>query len=172
MNTSRTKSRLKRTLGLAVAPVATCVLMAGLMATPASAEQRCTGATASNVCLNIDPTSQTDQDYMVHIGIDIHMSQAQAQAILDGPGDPFSARMMGSDPLSDDDLFNVHLTGESASAEAGLSANFDMVASRSQLDEDDSFFDDVDEVFGRVKLVDPGTGAVTFYNTPIITRVF
>jgi hypothetical protein len=169
MVTTHTGRRLKRTLGLALAPTAAFVLMAGVMAAPASAEQRCTGAAGSNVCLSID---DFNGGFRVHIGIDVHMSLAQAQAILDAPGDPFSARMMGSDPLSDDVLFNVHLTDEGASAGSGLSADFDMVASRSQLNEDDSFFDDVDEVFGRVKLVDPGTGAVTFYNSPIISRVF
>jgi hypothetical protein len=160
--------RLRRTLGLAVAPAAALVLMAGVMAAPASAEQRCTGAPASNVCLSIE---NFNDGFSVHIGIDIHMSRAQAQAILDAPGEPFSARMMGSDPVSDDVLFNVRLTGESA-WDGGLSADFDMNAARSQLDEDDSFFDDVDEVFGRVKLVDPGTGATIFYNSPIISRVF
>jgi hypothetical protein len=163
------KRRLRRGLGVMAASGGTIALIMSALAVPASAEQKCTGRPDSNVCLSID---NFNGGYLIHVGIDVHMSLQDAQAILDAPGEPFSARMMGSDPLSDDELFPIVLMGTGASAETGLGADFQIVAARSQLNEDDSFFDDVDEVFARIQLVDPRTGTTRFFNSLQFVRVF
>jgi hypothetical protein len=166
----RLKRRLRRTLRVAAVPAVAIALLAGVMAAPAFAEPACGGKVdVSYTCLWIDPVQE---GYKIHIGIDVHMSQEDAQAILDAPGDPFRARLMGSDPLFDDELFTLRLTGQGASAESGLSADFDYVASRSQLNEDDDFLDDVDDVFGKVDLVDPFTGDTRTFDSPMFHRVF
>src|ERR1043165_1295315 len=43
-------------------------------------------------------TQYTNGTIGVHIGIDIAMSQQDAQAILDSPGEEFSATIFGDDP--------------------------------------------------------------------------
>src|SRR6266542_84272 len=97
------------------------------LADPASAEMKCTGRPDSNVCLTITPTWD-NRDYYVHVGIDVHMSLATAQRYVD-QGSPLTAKIMGADPGADDFRFFMRVTDLGASADYGLSADFDYTAS-------------------------------------------
>jgi hypothetical protein len=164
-------TRVRRRLlgGLAAAALTTGAL--GLMAGPASAEQKCTGRPDSNVCLAIT-TNSNQSTYFIHVGIDVHMSRASAQQYIDASGgNPFNARMWGSDTFSDDDLFPVFLTDIGASDESGLSADFDVAVAQFSMDEDDDLFDDVDEVYASINLRSP-SGRTFNYRSPTFTQVF
>jgi hypothetical protein len=141
-----------------------------MMASPASAEMRCTGRPESNVCLSIEPTPD-GRDYYVHVGIDIHMSLAEAQRYV-GQGSPLTAKIMGSDTFSDDFRFFMRVTDLGASADSGLSADFDYVASQSQMNEDDSIFDDVDEIYATIDLYDAQSGRHFSYRSDTFEQVF
>ncbi|MGH3625331.1 MAG: hypothetical protein ACRDQ5_26695 [Sciscionella sp.] len=162
----RTKRRLVQTL--VVATIGASAI--GLTATPAMAEQRCTGPGRQQRVPVHQPAQQ--RGIRGHLGIDFHISGQDAQAIIDAPGDPFTAEMIGDDAFSDDHLFTVPLTSLEASSEFGLGARFDRVVPASFLDEDDSFFDRTDEVFGRIKLVDPRNNSTRSFDTPEIIRNF
>lgn len=167
LSNSGARCSLQRGLArvLAIAAVASGVI--GLTAASALAEQRCSGAPAANVCLEVVQLSNGNYD--VVIGIDYHVGLQDAQAIIDCPGDPFNALVIGDDgsESENDRLFIVPMTNMGASAEFGLSADFHTVVFRSQLDEDDG----TDEVFGRVVLVDCRVGTRIF-DTPRIVRKF
>jgi hypothetical protein len=161
-------TRIKRRLGgglVAVAMTAGTIGAIAMTAGPAAADQQCTGGRAANVCIDIVPVFN-GQDYRIHIGIDAHMSLQQAEAYV-AQGRPFTVTMMGSDPVDDDTLFTVPMTAIGASAESGLGADFDVTVATFSLDEDDSIFDDVDEVYARIEL----HGGPT-YRSDIITQVF
>jgi hypothetical protein len=105
----------------------------------------------------------------VHIGIDVYMSQQDAQAIINySPGEEFSAKIFGDDPSYDNALINVPVTGVSA-WEGGLSADFHSVATFQQLNEDNGYFDGyVDELYGRISLYDGRWNRTrTFYTSTI-----
>ena len=162
------RGRARRGALRAVLAVTGAVAVAvGLMAAPAAAQQSCTGAADANVCLSIERLD--DGNYAVHIGIDVRMSQQDAQAIIDQPGDPFTTWMMGSDWF-DDSLLSLPMTGLGA-WEGGLGADFDRVATSAELDEDSDWWDDDDEVFARIWLYDRRSGSTrefrsdTFHGT-------
>ena len=154
--------------GVCALALATGVL--GLMAGPASAEQKCTGRPDSNVCLDI--TSNSNQStYFIHVGIDVHMSLQEAQAYV-SQGRPFTVTMMGADTFDDDTLFTVPMSALGASAESGLSADFDVAVAQFSMDEDDSFFDDVDEVYASIDLFNARSGRHFNYRSDQFTQVF
>jgi len=87
----------------------------------------------------------------VHVGIDVHMTQQRAQEFIDtNGGNPFQVKVYGPDHFSTDLLFEVPMAGVGASAESGLSGDFDLVVLHWQLDEDDNFLDNDDEIFAVV----------------------
>jgi hypothetical protein len=152
---SAPRTRTKRGLLRAFAVITAAVVgMIGLVATPAFASQTCTGQTRSNVCLAI---WQLDNgNYLVHVGIDYHISQSDAQAIIDQPGDPFfTVAMSGSTSL-----FFIPETDIGASAESGLSADFDVTVLPAQLGGR--------TVFARLWLTDNRVGTQTF-NSPSLS---
>ena len=59
-----------------------------------------------------------------------------------------------------------------ADAESGLAADFDVAVAQFSLDEDDSIFDDVDEVYARIVLRDARTNRSFTYLSDTVTRVF
>ncbi|BCB75030.1 hypothetical protein ACFQ1L_33475 [Phytohabitans flavus] len=120
------KRRLTRVLALA----ASLSVALGLMAVPAQAAMICSGAPAINLCLWID--GQGNNRYRVHVGIDVHMSLAEAQEYVDDAGDPFSAVIIGSAGLI---RFGVPQVGLGATSESGLSGDFEIVVLGSQLNE-------------------------------------
>jgi hypothetical protein len=149
---SRTKRRL---LQLLTGTVVVSGAIA-LTAVPASAAQTCTGRTDSNLCLSID--RRPDGNYAVHVGIDVHMPLEQAQEYVDDAGVPFGVWLRGDDGYLNEYLAWVPITDLVATAESGLSADFDTVVSGRSLDEDHG---GTDEVRARVTLVDTDTNTVT-----------
>ena len=166
---NRVKRHLLRALGAIMAPAAAIVVMA----VPASAAplQACSGLTTSNSCLTIE--LRDDGNYDVSLGIDFYMSQQDAQAVIDAPGSPFTAKVVGVDSHSDlpQNLFSVPLVRLGASAQFGLSADFTTVVSPALLNEDDEEGNRVDDVQGVIRLVDARFGSRTF-NTPEIHAIF
>ncbi|SDX22749.1 hypothetical protein SAMN05421504_102732 [Amycolatopsis xylanica] len=166
MNTSRPwKRRIARAAALTAAGASALVLTA----VPSMAAQKCTGAAVANVCLAIDRLS--NGEYAVHLGIDWHISKSDAAAIILGGG-PLTAEMIGDDAFSDDHLFTVPLTDAGASDASGLSIDFDRVVPASFLDEDDTPFDRVDEVFGRIRITDRRTNTTQTFDTPEFVQRF
>ena len=99
------------------------------------------------ICFTISQIGLSN-GFNVHVGIDVSMSQQDAQNIIDAPGEAFSATLYGEDTFFDDTLKQIPVTWSSAWS-GGLSAEFDTFASAETLDEDS---DPTDEVFARVKL--------------------
>jgi hypothetical protein len=142
----------------------------GLMADPASAANACTTDDNAVVCLDINPNASR-QTYFVHVGVEVHMSRQEAQAYVD-QGRPFTVTMRGADPAFDDALFTVPNSAISATDEFGLSADFDVAVGRFALNEDDSFFDDRDEVYADIDLFDARTGQTVSYESAQIKQKF
>jgi hypothetical protein len=134
---------------------ATVISSVALTAVPASAAQTCTGRTDSNLCLFID--RRTDGNFTVHVGIDVHMPLDRAQEYVDDAGVPFTVWMRGDDGSLNEFLFRVPITALAASAESGLSADFETVVRGSALDEDRN---STDEVRAQVTLIDTDTNTV------------
>ena len=174
MSNHPTKSRgrtkrlfLRATIGLTA--VASAV---GLMAAPAlAAPNRCTSPDNVVRCLYIE--RNPNGTYYVEIGIDVPMSVQDAQAIIDQPGDPFLVTMVGSDPLADNNLFTVPPYALDATAADGLRGRFsrDQIP-RSWLNEDNSIFDQTDEVFARIVLTDLRNNSTRTFNTVIVSQQF
>jgi hypothetical protein len=99
------------------------------------------------VCFSIKQ-SGVSNFFDVHVGIDVYMSQQDAQNIIDAPGEPFVAKLMADDPFFDNFIEWIDVSWV-ATWERGLSAEFDGAARADQLDED---WDGHDEVFARVVL--------------------
>jgi len=108
-------------------------------------------------------------DFTVHVGIDVNMSRQDAQNIIDAPGQEFSATLYGEDTFFDDTLKAIPVTWSSA-WEGGLSAEFDVYASAALLDEDST--DPTDEIFAKVKLRIPSTGATRSFRTNNVNEPF
>ncbi|SDJ06301.1 hypothetical protein [Nonomuraea jiangxiensis] len=155
--------------------VTSAVLVAAVaLAGPASADpppvNTCTGGTGHTICFSLD--RQDDGNIAVHLGIDVAMSRADAQAIIDHPGEEFSAKIFGDDPVYDNGLVSVPVTW-SAAWDGGLSAEFDRVATFAQLNEDDGYFDGyIDELYGRIELVDFRSGQTRGFNSAVITGYY
>ncbi len=133
-------------------------------ATSASAAQSCRGVSGSHaICISVEPIG--NNDYAVHIGIDVNMSRQDAEAILAPPGDEFLAKLYGDDTWFDNFLKYVPLTNSWA-WDGGLSAEFDGVVDGCVLDED---WDGGDEVYGRVFLTDHRSGATRTFDTSVFT---
>jgi hypothetical protein len=108
------------------------------------------------------------RDFHVHLGIDIIMSQRDAQNIIDAPGEEFSATLYGEDTFFDDTIKSFNVSWSSA-WEGGLSAELDTTASGEQLDED---WDGDDELFAILRLYIPSTGATRSFRTSDIEDSF
>jgi len=165
------RGRLARRVGqliVAMGIVVGGVTTVGQAAASPIGEQTCSyQAGRYNVCFQITPLF--GNLYAVHIGIDITMSQATAQTILDQPGDPFGTWLFGADgsPADEDVLGQVPATYESAWS-GGLSAEFEIWVDRSFLDEDSG----EDDVFGRVKLYIASVNRTFAYQTNEVNGYF
>jgi hypothetical protein len=157
----RIKRRLLQTVIAAAAVFGAVVVTAG----PAAAVQTCTGRPEANLCFAIE--GRPDGRFDVHVGIDVHMPLAEAQEYVDDAGNPLSASIRGDDSGNlSQFLFNVPLSVLGASAESGLSADFNITVPGSFLNEDNG----TDEVRAVVTLVDTDTNTVrgTFVSNVII----
>jgi hypothetical protein len=145
------------------AVVAVAFATVALTATTASAQSACRSQVGSVNCFSIDPVG--NGDYKVHLGIDVDMSRADAQTFIDHPGEEFSAKLYGDDPVWDNALKNVPVTW-SAAWDGGLSAEFDVVLDRRVLDEDS---DGRDELYSLIRLWDPRTNTTRTFTTNVLT---
>lgn len=130
--------------------------------------QTCTGNSDTHtICLGI--WDQGNGIYNVHVGIDVYMTQAQAQLLIDQEGQALTATLMGDDSL-DNALVSIPQTYEAAGS-IGLSAEFDMQVGSSVLNED-SLPTDKDELYGKVKLWNAQTGKFRTFLSPNIEDYF
>lgn len=159
MTTRTARPGGKRHFARVLAFVASVVVALGLMAVPAQALQKCSGAPAINLCVWID--REASGLYRVHVGIDVHMTQAQAKILIDLPGDPFRAEIWKSDPspLNEGVVFSpIPMLSVSASDLSGLSADFEVLVDRAVLNEDKGPWplDEEDDIFIKVFLLPTG----------------
>jgi len=130
----------------------------------AQAKQTCRSGSLHVICFSIDKVGS--DAYAVHVGIDIRMSQGDAQLIIDQPGDPVDAWAMGDDWF-DNAEFRIPLTWVAAGPD-GLGAEFDITVPGVALDEDP---DGGDELYARVRLFDQRTSTRTF-TSGVLTSPF
>jgi hypothetical protein len=152
--------RVRRPVRLVQVLIAVLAVAGATLVTagPASAAMQCDYQVGLyNVCLSVDGVG--DGKYHVHVGIDVHMSLADAQEYLDDDGDPFLAIIRGDDGGGLAEVLSYPtLRGLGASDESGLSADFDATIPGSVLDEDHG---DGDEIRAQVRLTDTDTNVVT-----------
>jgi hypothetical protein len=174
MSTRRSR-HVARRLGRFLVALALTVGACAVVAAPASAADcwlsedgfvytcsECRGGTGYFTCFSL--AHHTSGLIDVHIGIEVYMSPQDAQAIIDSPGEEFSAKIFGDDPYYDNALINMNVT-QSGVFEGGLYADFDYVATFMQLNEDDSYFDNFDDLYGRIRLYDPRLNLTRTYYT-------
>jgi len=154
-------------LALAVV-IGVSVATAGVATAAGVGEQSCRGeANRYTICILISHYGLND--FQIYVGIDVVMSQQYAQSVIDLPGDPFSATMYGDDPIWDDTLRGLRLTGMWAWS-GGLSAEFNAVALSGMLDEDGG--GEQDEVFAEVWLFLPWPASSRSFRTTTINAYF
>jgi len=136
--------------------------------TPQIGDQTCRGElNRYTICFSLTQIG-VSRDFAVHIGIDVFMSQTDAQNIINAPGEELSARIFGEDTFFDNGLKAVPVTWAAANAQ-GLSAEFDTTASGSLLNED---WEGDDEIYGLVSLYVPSTGSTRTFRTNTVVDSF
>jgi len=120
-----------------------------------------------NACLQI--TDVGPGQYKVHVGIDVTMSQHDAQNIIDSPGQEFTFTLKGDDGPSNErqHLASLPVTWVGAWS-GGLSAESDVFVTESMLDEDDG----TDEIIAVIRLYIPVTGTTRTFETGTVTANF
>ena len=152
-----TGRRSRRRTGPILAAGLAFVGVVGLTAAPAYAAQTCRSTGNSVLCLAINGVG--NGMFRVHVGIDVHMSVADAQEYIDDTGEPLRVLILGDDSGTDQALFTVPRTNLVASSGFGLSGDFDRTVPGSMLNEDPPGQED--EIRARVQLVDTDTNRVT-----------
>jgi hypothetical protein len=107
------------------------------------------------------------QRYSVDVFGVVPMTQEQAQGLIN-QGFKVQWRLWGDDPVFDDFLFGPDPASIASSPGAlglsittqGLAFKGSRVTTGGTLDEDDSFFDDHDELYGAVRLLNASGGVV------------
>jgi hypothetical protein len=162
--------RVRRTvLAMGLAVVAT-VATAGAAAAGRLHQQTCTGERDRyTICLYItdDPQSPYSNHYKVHVGIDINMTEPEAEAII-ARSNEMSARMYGADPAFDDNLQGVTRSWRDA-WEGGLSIEFDRSMSGGTLNEDP---EGGDEVYALVRVYVPVSGVTRTFRSDTVVAHF
>ena len=156
----------RRRLGMLAVALVGAVSAVGLGTGTASAASSCTINSERGVCLAVDGVG--GGNFRVHVGVDVHMSLAEAQEYIDDPGDPFVVKIVADDGIDScpilcgtviPTLFFVPMTGLSASAERGLSGSFDITVPGSALNDDPA--GEEDEIRAFVELWDRDTNRLT-----------
>jgi hypothetical protein len=170
MNATRTLRRVGQLIAALALVTGLSVAKAGTATAANVGEWACNYNAQSNTCLFI--ANLGDHRYSVHVGIDVHMSQQDAQNIINGGSRP-TATLYGDDGhrITDQFLTNIPLTALSASSTSGLSAEFDIVVDQSLLNED-SGANDVDEIIAQVALFIPATQSVIFFRSGEVRSAF
>lgn len=160
-----------------------CVLLGaatvGLVgAAPASAiDQGCSGS--SNTFRPALRVARNFQRWSVDVVGVLPMTQQQAQGLITG-GYRVVWRMWGDDPISDDFLFGPDPASIASSPGAlgltsttqGLAFKGSRVTTGGTLDEDDSFFDDHDELYAAVRLLNSTGGTVRCGQSNVVGGYF
>lgn len=128
-------------------------------------ENTCSGGRSQGyeICLQI--TYAGAGFYKVDVGIDVFMSRADAQAIIDQEGDAFRGYLIGDDTWADNSVGNIPLTWEAA-GDGGIGAEFDALFHWSTLNED---WEGADEIYARVMLTDQRNGSVRTFESDDVT---
>lgn len=156
------------TLGL-VAMAAPAAAAAPSTPTPLTLPQgTCNVSESAQWCLFITKPDAGVRQYRIDVGIDLRMSQRDAQEIIDAPGDPLTVQMWDDDVDRDHPLFRVPAVSLHA-AESGLSADFAIVVSGAKLDVDAI---GEDEVFAGITFRDPRTGQIRTFDTTTVRHAF
>jgi hypothetical protein len=122
------------------------------------------------VCLNIVRLPGTSPGkYSVTIGIDYRVSLQVAQDIVARGG--ISGAVWGDDEWDDDREFTLPRVAWGASAESGLSAEFQRTVTASELNEDSIPVAARDELYGVVVIRLPN-GTTRTFNSPNINAVY
>lgn len=169
---------MKRQFFHACKPMVLAILTSFLVlsASAASAAMRCKSPPegGSNTCLTIE--NQGFGIYKVVVGIDVQMSQQQAQSIIDANGgQPFVAILLAhdhDDPARDTTGLGEFDANSSRSVWVtpdGLSGSFEVLVAQQVLDEDK---DGRDELVARVLLNDPRYPSPRKFHSGIITGYF
>lgn len=116
--------------------------------------------------------SKNFQRYNVNLTGVVRMPQAEAQALLNS-GHRIQWRLWGEDPVSDDLRFGPDPPSKQPVATAqGIEFEGTRITSLGVLDEDDSVFDDRDELYIGVRLVNAGGGTVKSGESNRFRRTF
>jgi hypothetical protein len=115
----------------------------GLGTGTASAASSCAINSERSLCLAVDAVG--GRNYLVHVGVNVHMPVEEAQEYVDDPGAPFFVTIVADDGIVScpifcgtviPTLFQVPMTDLSASSDGGLSGSFDVIVPGSALNED------------------------------------
>ena len=120
-----------------------------------------------NACLLISSANDS-QSWDIHVGIDVYMSQQEAQRLAAQPYS-FFAYVVASDVAYDNTLFSLPPT-IIAAGDGGIGAEFDRNVLSQALNED-SFPED-DEIYVLIKLYDAQSGTYRTWKTNIVTNIF
>jgi len=170
MSTTGTRrAPIRRRLTQFIAALAIVTGMSVATAGTASAanvgEWACDYNSYHNSCLYI--ANLGGNMYSVHVGIDIYMSQQDAQNIINSGFRPTAAL------YGDDGSLNyrttIPLTGNPTAWSGGYSDEFDKVVSGSLLNEDD---DGVDEIIAKVSQYFPAAQRTVTYKTGEVKSSF
>jgi hypothetical protein len=134
---------------LAVLAAAVTVMTLALSAAPANAAIGSMTAKLWIGCCYGHPPLGTSE---VRLDGLVAMTKTEAQDVIDR-GHKVVFRMWGDDPLSDDLQYGPHQIKSIYATEQGLKFNLATFRVNSAFDEDDSRFDDHDELYAGVRLV-------------------
>ena len=147
------------------------VATAGTAAAANVGEWACNYDSSRNTCLYI--ANLGDHRYAVHVGIDVHMSQQDAQNIVDSGFVPW-ADLWGDDGSagvgSHGYLTSIPITGIWANS-GGLSAEFDIQVGQELLNEDKNK-NDADEIVAFVHRYDPSANRTYNYRSGEVISAF
>jgi hypothetical protein len=157
-------SRNSRRATIAFLSAALSVLALGLSAPAASAA---IGPLSAKLSI-----SRNAQRYNVNLTGTVQMTQAEAQQLI-ASGARIEWRLYGEDPVRDDLRFGPDPASETPLATAqGLQFKGVRVTSLNTLDEDDSIFDDRDELYLSVRLLNSSGGVIKSGQSNRFRRTF
>jgi len=120
-----------------------------------------------NVCLLISDAGDS-QSWNIHAGIDVYMSQQEAQRLAAQPYN-FFAYVVASDPFYDNTLFSLPAS-QIGVGPTGIGADFDRNVLAEALNED--AYPESDEIYVLIKLYDAQTDSYRTWKTNIVTNNF
>jgi hypothetical protein len=145
------------------------VVTAGTATAANVGEWACNYNAYSNTCLFI--TNLGSHRYAVHVGIDVHMTQQDAQNIVNSGYQPTST-LWGKDGGLDADDYKANIPISYVTAwSGGLSAEFDTTVNQSLLNEDNGP-NEVDEIIAQVGIYIPAAQRTFVYQSGEVDSAF